>query len=108
MVFPIQIDEYSCMPDNRGKFRLELQIWDDDFLNGSDFISSTTIPFWDLVEKAMRTERKVSKFKKEGFFTKKKNYRFNIKTKPNPTLNNPAFIRESKIRISVDLIPKEV
>lgn len=42
---------------------------------------------------------------KKGSSTK---FEFKIKTKPNERLENPKLMKESKLRISVELVPKEL
>lgn len=104
MLFPIRIDEYSLSPQERSKFRLDFQIWDSDFTSGSDFLSSATISFWNLVHEAITNEKRSKMFKKEGFRSKDEFY---IKTVPNDTfLLMPAY-EPSKIKISIELVPME-
>lgn len=104
MVFPIKIDEYSLSPQERSKFRLDFQIWDSDFTSGSDFLSSATISFWNLVRDAMANEKRTKMFKRSGFRDKDE---FFIKTVPNDTLVLLPKYKPSRIKISVELIPKE-
>jgi len=87
---------------------MDIQLWDDDFMNSSDFISSCTIGFWSLIEEALRTERKAVMFKNKGMLRKKREDRFFITTKPNPNILTPALIVDSQIKISVELVPKEL
>lgn len=35
-------------------------------------------------------------------------FEFTVKTKPNEKLDNASLIKESKLRISVELVPKEL
>ena len=87
---------------------MDVQLWDDDMLNSSDFISSCTIGFWHLIEESLRTERKAVMYESKGLIKKKREDRFFIKTKPNPSLLTPALIVESRVKISVELVPKHL
>jgi hypothetical protein len=104
MKFPIKINQYSATTENRNKYRVDFQIWDKDLLTENDFLSSATIDFWDLVEEATRNESRAKKYQVKGS-TKKEI--FWIKTLPNQNLKDKKLKKPSRIKVSVELVPKE-
>lgn len=104
MKFPITIDQYSAGPDSKNKYRVDFQIWDKDVLTSNDFLSSVTIDFWDLVEESIMTETRAKKtYLQKG----KRVTEFVLDTLPNQNLKDEKLKKSSKIRISMDLVPKE-
>ena len=102
--FPISIDQHSAAPDNRNKYRVDFQIWDKDLLSSNDFLSSVTVDFWDLVEQCIMTETRA---KKSFKLKSKRETEFTLDTLPNMSLKDEKLKKPSKIRISIDLVPKE-
>lgn len=103
MKFPIDIDQYSSTPENKGKYRLDFQIWDKDLTTSNDFLSSVTINIWDLIEEATINEARAKKYevKSDG----KKNDVFEIETIPNNMLKDEKLQKPSKIKVSIELVP---
>lgn len=105
MKFPIKINAYSFRPEEREKYRIDFQIWDKDLASFNDYLSSITIPFFHLIEEASASNSKaVMQMKTNG----NSEFDFYLKTRPNDKLEDENLKKESKIRVSVDLVPKEM
>lgn len=104
MKFPIKVDQYSSTPENRNKYRVDFQIWDKDLTTSNDFLSSCTVDIWDLVEEATRNESRAKKYQvKDG----KKEDIFFLETLPNQNLKDKKLKKPSKIKVSLELVPKK-
>lgn len=105
MKLPIKINAYSFLPDEREKYRIDFQIWDKDLASFNDYLSSITIPFFHLIQEASTNDSKAVMSMKEGSETK---FDFYLKTRPNDKLEDKKLKKVSKIRVSVELVPKEM
>ena len=83
---------------------MDFQIWDKDLLD-NEFLSSCTIDFWDLIEEALRSETRIKMYRTKK---KRKKEKFYVETTPNPNLMNNELSKKSKIKISVEIVPREL
>jgi hypothetical protein len=68
-------------------------------------LSSATIDFWDLIEEATRNEARAKKYHmKKG----KKQDIFFVETRPNQNLKDPKLRKPSRVKVSVELVPKKM
>ncbi len=101
--FPLFIDQYSCTTENKNKYRVDFQIWDKDLVTSNDFLSSVTIDIWDMVEEAVRNECRVKKY----MDPLKKKDQLTLETVWNKNLKDSKLQKSSKIKVSIEMVPKE-
>ena len=106
----MKISEQSTTSEMRGKYRIDFQIWDKDLVK-NNFLSSVTLGFWSLIERAVKVDNRVHMYnieKKSFRRSKVKSEKFTLRTEPNKKLLNQSLQKSSEIQVSVELVPKKM